>query len=155
MLYPLSYEGSAAQSRPPRAGEMRACPPTMGRMPKATVLAVDDDPVTLGLLRASFEMEGYRFLAAANGVEGMAVARRERPDVVILDVVMPGPDGLTVARALKADGITAGTPVIILSARAQERDVTRGRAVADDYVTKPFDPLDLLERVGKAIAARP
>ena len=123
-------------------------------MPGATVLAVDDDPVTLGLLRASFEIEGYRVLTAANGVEGLALARRERPDVVILDVVMPGPDGLTVARALKADEATARTPVLVLSARAQARDVARGLAVADDYVTKPFDPLDLLERVGKAIAAR-
>ncbi len=123
-------------------------------MSEATVLVVDDDPVIQGLLRVNFEMEGYEVIVAGDGVEGLERARSERPDVVILDVMMPRMDGLEVARQLKADPATAPIPIVLLSAKAQQIDVRAGGAAgADAYVTKPFDPLDLLRRVEALIAA--
>ncbi len=123
-------------------------------MSGATVLVVDDDPVIQGLLRVNFEMEGYEVIVAGDGVEGLERARSERPDVVILDVMMPRMDGLEVARQLKGDPATAPIPIVLLSAKAQQIDVRAGDAAgADAYVTKPFDPLDLLRRVEALIAA--
>ena len=116
------------------------------------VLVVDDDPVIQKLLKVNFEMEGYDVIVASDGLEGLQRARRDRPDVVVLDIMMPKMDGLEVVRALKADPDTASIPVLLLSAKAQSADLRAGDdAGADDYVTKPFDPLDLLERVGGLI----
>ncbi len=115
---------------------------------------VDDDPVIVKLLRVNFEMEGYEVLSADDGLEGLARAHGDRPDVIILDVMMPGMNGLDVARALKGSEETRGIPIILLSAKAQASDVAEGREVADDYMTKPFDPLELLDRVAGFLEAR-
>ena len=113
-----------------------------------TVLVVDDDPVIQKLLQVNFEMEGYDVEVAGDGQEGLDRARAARPDVVLLDVMMPKLNGLEVATALKADPATRSIPIIMLSAKAQSADVQAGvEAGVDDYITKPFDPLDLLERV--------
>lgn len=119
------------------------------------VLVVDDDPVIQNLLRVNFEMEGYEVIVASDGVEGLERARQDAPDVVVCDIMMPRMDGLTVARELKADPATAGIPILLLSAKAQQADVQAGTdAGADDYVTKPFDPLNLLERVRTLLDGR-
>jgi DNA-binding response OmpR family regulator len=124
-------------------------------MAGARVLVVDDDPVIQRLLKVNFEMEGYQVTVAGDGEEGLERARADRPDVVVLDIMMPKMDGLAVTRALKADPDTAPIPVLLLSAKAQEADMRAGAATrADDYVTKPFDPLELLERVEALIAKR-
>ena len=118
-------------------------------MPDAKVLLVDDDPVILKLLQVNFEMEGYTVLTASDGVEGLEKARAERPDIVLLDIMMPRMDGLQVTKELKSSDDTKEIPIILLSAKAQASDVQTGRDVgADDYLTKPFDPLELLDRVG-------
>ena len=118
-------------------------------MPDAKVLLVDDDPVILKLLQVNFEMEGYTVVTASDGVEGLEKARAERPDIVLLDIMMPRMDGLQVTKALKGDDDTREIPIILLSAKAQASDVQVGRDIgADDYLTKPFDPLELLDRVG-------
>jgi DNA-binding response OmpR family regulator len=122
-------------------------------MASGTVLVIDDDPVIVNLLQVNFEIEGYDVLTAAGGEAGIAQARTGRPDVIVLDVMMPGVDGLEVARLLRGDGDTQAIPIILLSAKAQATDVAAGLAVAEDYVTKPFEPLDLLERV-KTVLAR-
>jgi DNA-binding response OmpR family regulator len=122
-------------------------------MVSGTVLVVDDDPVIINLLQVNFEIEGYDVLTAAGGETGIAQARTGHPDVIVLDVMMPGLDGLEVARRLRGDDDTRAIPIILLSAKAQATDVAAGLAVADDYVTKPFEPLDLLERV-KTVLAR-
>ena len=111
------------------------------------VLVVDDDPVIVRLLRVNFEMEGYEVATAADGEEGLASARSDRPDIVVSDVMMPRLDGLGFAMAMKADPTLAVVPIILLSAKAQNADVDAGLDIADDYVTKPFDPLELLDRV--------
>ena len=121
-------------------------------MPGATVLVVDDDPVIQKLLQVNFEMEGYTVITAGDGEEGLAKAQAERPDAVVLDVMMPKMDGLEVARRLKGDAETRSIPIILLSAKAQQADVQAGQATgADEYLTKPFDPLELLQRVGALI----
>lgn len=114
----------------------------------ATVLVVDDDPVIQKLLQVNFEMEGYDVVIAGDGEEGLALAREEQPDLVLLDVMMPKMNGLDVAIAMRSDQVTWDIPIIMLSAKAQASDVQAGLDLGvDDYVTKPFDPLELLERV--------
>jgi len=115
------------------------------------VLVVDDDPVIVRLLRVNFEMEGYEVVTAPDGEEGLASARAERPDVVVSDVMMPKLDGLAFAAALRRDAALAGVPIVLLSAKAQNADVDAGLELADDYVTKPFDPLELLDRVARLL----
>jgi two-component system phosphate regulon response regulator PhoB len=121
-------------------------------MPSGTVLVVDDDPVIVNLLQVNFEIEGYDVLAATGGEAGLAQARAGSPDLIVLDVMMPGIDGLEVARRLRADDQTRSIPIILLSAKAQAADVQAGLAVADDYITKPFEPLELLDRVASMLS---
>jgi CheY-like chemotaxis protein len=121
-------------------------------MASGTVLVVDDDPVIVQLLKVNFEMEGYEVLTASDGERGIDRARHEKPNLVVLDVMMPRMDGLEAARRLRADPDTGRLPIMLLSAKAQAADIRAGEAVADAYVTKPFDPLELLERVAKLIA---
>jgi DNA-binding response OmpR family regulator len=111
------------------------------------VLAVDDDPIILRLLQLNLELEGFEVLTAGDGAAGLEAIRRERPQVVLLDVMMPNLDGFQVCRSVRADDdpTVAATPIVILSARAQRADVEAGMAAgADAYVTKPFDPLELV-----------
>jgi DNA-binding response OmpR family regulator len=122
-------------------------------MAPATVLVVDDDPVILKLLEVNFEMEGFEVIRASDGAEGLERAREMRPDIVILDVMMPRMTGYEVAKALREDAGTAHIPIIFVTARAQSSDVERGMELGvADYVTKPFDPLDLIARVNTLLA---
>jgi DNA-binding response OmpR family regulator len=117
-------------------------------MPAPTVLVVEDDPVILRLLEVNFELEGFGVLLAHDGAEGIAVARAEKPDLIISDIMMPKASGLELVTVLKGDPATKGIPIILLSAKAQTSDLKTGMdAGADDYVTKPFEPLDLVDRV--------
>jgi DNA-binding response OmpR family regulator len=120
---------------------------TVGR-----ILVVDDDPVILQLLRVNFELEGYEVLTAEDGETGLARALDGRPEVVVLDVMMPGLTGIEVAERLGAAPDGYRPAVMLLSAKAQTTDVSAGLDVADDYVTKPFDPFELLERVARLLA---
>lgn len=112
----------------------------------STVLVVEDERnLALGL-RANLEYEGYAVVVAESGEEALGVVHTRRPDVIILDLMLPGMDGYQVLHALREQGVSA--PVLILSARAEEIDKVRGfRAGADDYVTKPFGVLELVLRV--------
>jgi DNA-binding response OmpR family regulator len=122
-------------------------------MPGSSVLIVEDDPVILRLLEVNFELEGFSVLLARDGAEGIEVARANRPDVVISDIMMPHTSGLELVRALKEDDATKAIPIILLSAKAQTSDLKAGLdAGADDYVTKPFEPMDLVERVLAVLA---
>jgi DNA-binding response OmpR family regulator len=122
-------------------------------MPPDKVLLVEDDPVILRLLEVNFDLEGFDVVVAHDGAEGIDLARSERPDLVISDIMMPNVSGLELVAALKGDGDTAGIPIILLSAKAQSADVKAGmEAGADDYVTKPFEPLELVDRVRALIA---
>ncbi len=110
-----------------------------------TVLVADDESMIRQLVRATLRGRPLRVLEAASGPETLALARRERPDLVLLDVGLPELDGYAVCRALKTDPVTAGIKVVMLTARAQRHDLARGaEAGADAYVTKPFSPERLL-----------
>jgi DNA-binding response OmpR family regulator len=121
-------------------------------MPVGTVLVVDDDPVIVNLLQVNFEIEGYSVVTATGGEAGLAQAHSGDPDVIVLDVMMPGIDGIEVARRLRSDEATRKIPIILLSAKAQSSDIAAGLTVADEYITKPFEPLELLERVASVLA---
>ncbi|MBI4504755.1 MAG: response regulator [Chloroflexi bacterium] len=112
------------------------------------LLIADDDPTLRNLVRTTLESDEYEILEAGTGDEALAVARAERPQLVLLDVQMPGLTGFAVCRELKADPETRDTIVVMLTSRSQEADLAEGRAAgADEYLTKPFSPLRLLRLV--------
>ena len=122
-----------------------------------TVLVIDDEAPIRLLCRVNLEAEKMTVLEAPNGPAGLELAKREHPDVILLDVMMPGLDGWQVAERLLEDEGTAGIPIVFLTARAEFRDRARGLDIGGiDYVTKPFNPLELaplvrslLERLDK------
>lgn len=118
----------------------------------ARILVVDDEPDVLLLCRVNLEFEGYSVIEAHNGEEAIDIVRREQIHLVLLDVMMPGMDGWDVLSAIKADPSTFFVPVIMLTAKAQDRDQIHGwMNGASDYVTKPFNPIALSETVKRAL----
>jgi DNA-binding response OmpR family regulator len=114
------------------------------------VLCADDDADILALLAIRLERAGFRVAQAVDGEQALSLARKLRPDVLVLDVMMPRLSGTEVLRALRGDEATAAIPVVLLSARAQEADVERGlEAGADAYLAKPFQAPELIEVVGR------
>ena len=117
------------------------------------VLVIDDEAPIRLLCRVNLEAEGIRVLEAPDGTTGLGLARDEQPDVVLLDVMMPGLDGWRVAEELLEDELTSGIPIIFLTARAEFRDRARGLDIGGvDYVTKPFNPLELAPLVRDLLA---
>ena len=113
-----------------------------------TILVVDDEEDILLLCRVNLEFEGYRVITASSGVEALTRARDARPDLVLLDVMMPTMDGWHVLEALKSDPRTEDRPVVMLTARVQGEDQMRGwSGGAADYIMKPFSPVALLETI--------
>lgn len=109
------------------------------------VLVIDDEERIVGIVRAYLEKEGFRVLTASDGREGLALARREKPDLIILDLMLPAMSGWDVCRELRRE---SATPVIMLTARDDDTDKIVGLELgADDYVTKPFNPKELVARV--------
>ena len=109
-----------------------------------TVLVIDDEAPIRLLCRVNLEAEGMPVLEAGDGPSGLEAARSETPDVILLDVMMPGLDGWGVAEALLEDDRTADIPIIFLTARAEFRDRARGLDIGGvDYITKPFNPVEL------------
>jgi len=112
------------------------------------LLLVDDDPEILTLLQAKFKDEPFDIFTAAEGASALSQIRTQKPDLIVLDVRMPGLSGLEICRFLKADKKTRDIPIIILSARSDEIDRVLGLEFgADDYVTKPFSPQELILRI--------
>jgi DNA-binding response OmpR family regulator len=112
--------------------------------PMTTVLVIDDEAPIRLLCRVNLEAEGMKVLEAADGDSGLEVARLERPDVVLLDVMMPGRNGWEVAEELLGDERTSGIPIVFLTARAEVKDRAKGIDLGGvDYVTKPFNPVEL------------
>ena len=109
-----------------------------------TILIVEDEPKVARLARDYLEKNNYRVLIAGDGQSGLAMARREKPDLLILDLMLPGMDGLDVCRALRRE---SDVPIIMLTARAEETDRLIGLEIgADDYISKPFSPRELVAR---------
>ncbi len=117
-------------------------------MTDPVVLVADDDDDILMLVTMRLQRDGFVVIAARNGEEALALAQQQRPDVAVLDVGMPGLDGLEVLQRIRADDALKGMRVLLLTAKAQESDVRRGYDTgADAYVRKPFSPAELSARV--------
>ncbi|MFP5238661.1 MAG: response regulator [Acidobacteriota bacterium] len=116
-------------------------------MTKESVLLVEDDEDILQLLEYNFQNAGFAVTASRDGLDALARIRRQRPDLVLLDIMLPGADGFEVCRSIKRDPKTAQVPVIMLTARGEEVDRIVGLELgADDYVVKPFSPRELILR---------
>lgn len=119
-----------------------------------TVLVVDDETDILELVAFNLERQQYKVLTAGDGISAVKIAREKIPDLIVLDVMLPGLDGFGVYRELRADPRTSGIPVLMLTAKGEINDRIAGLELgADDYVTKPFSPRELLLRV-KALLKR-
>ena len=117
-------------------------------MAKGKILVVDDEIYIVHILDFSLGMEGYEVLTALDGEQALEKARAEKPDLIVLDIMMPKLDGYETCKRLKADPTTKDVPVILLSAKGRNVDQKVGFEVgADDYITKPFSPRKLVERI--------
>jgi two-component system, OmpR family, alkaline phosphatase synthesis response regulator PhoP len=117
-------------------------------MTKDKILVIDDEEDILELLRFNLSKEGYQVCSATTGEEAVSLARTERPDLILLDLMLPGIDGLEVARRLKADPLVRSTPVVMLTAKGEESDIVAGLELgAEDYITKPFSRKVLVARL--------
>ena len=116
------------------------------KIEKQTILAVDDEESIIDLLKFNIEKEGYNFISANNGEDGLKMVMEKSPDLIILDVMLPRMDGYSVCREIRQEKIN--TPIIMLSARGEEIDKILGLEIgSDDYMTKPFSPRELLARI--------
>lgn len=116
------------------------------------VLVVDDQPHIVRLIQVNLEKEGFQVATARDGVEGITQVREIRPDLVILDVIMPRKDGFEVLREIKADESLAETPVILLTVKSHNADIVEGlREGAELYLPKPFHPKELVSLVKRVL----
>jgi phosphate regulon transcriptional regulator PhoB len=121
---------------------------------KEKILIVDDEKDIVKMLDYNLKKDGYRVISASDGEDALDLAGREHPDLIVLDLMLPGLDGLEVCKTLKKEGKTASIPIIMLTAKTQESDKVIGLELgADDYMTKPFSPRELLARI-KAVLRR-
>jgi DNA-binding response OmpR family regulator len=126
----------------------------MGETPRQLVLVADDDDDILLLVTTRLWRDGFEIIEARTGNEALVLAQTRRPDVAVLDVGMPGLDGIEVLERIRADDVLSGMRVLLLTAKAQESDVRRGYdAGADAYVRKPFSPAELSARVRELLDA--
>ena len=124
-------------------------------MAHESILAVEDDEDILELLKYNLAKEGYRVTAVTSGEEGLQLARSTTPDLILLDLMLPGVDGLEVCRRLKLDAKTRQVPIIMLTAKGEEADIVTGLELgAEDYITKPFSTRVLLARVRAVLRRR-
>jgi len=123
---------------------------------KKKILCIEDESEMIDLIKLILERKGFEVLGAVGGKEGLEVIRRERPDLILLDLMMPEVDGWEVYRQMKADEQMKDIPVIVVTAKAQSIDKVLGLHIAkvDDYVTKPFGPQELLKSVNKVLAMK-
>jgi DNA-binding response OmpR family regulator len=120
------------------------------------ILCVEDEPEMIDLIRLILGRRGFEVKGAAGGTEGLKMIRREPPDLVLLDLMMPDMDGWEVYQQMKADEKTKNIPVIVVTAKAQSIDKVLGLHIAkvDDYITKPFSPQDLMNSVEKVLKSK-
>ncbi|MFQ5700800.1 MAG: PleD family two-component system response regulator [Acidobacteriota bacterium] len=122
-------------------------------MSSPRIVVADDDPIVVRFLSAVFRNEGFEVSTAENGEEAITLIREERPDLVILDLVMPFLDGFEVCRRMRESPETSEIPIIILSMKEKEQDALRAFELgANDYVRKPFNALELVARARKLLA---
>ncbi|MCD6379348.1 response regulator [bacterium] len=124
-------------------------------MPERKVLVVDDEENITQILEFSIAAEGYEVVTASNGEEAIEKARKEQPNLIILDIMMPKVDGYEACRVIKSNPLTKKIPVILLTAKGREIDKRLGFEVgADDYIVKPFSPSKLIEKINEYLYTR-
>ena len=122
-------------------------------MEKKKILLVEDEPSIVKVVKRRLELQGYEVFTAPDGAEGLEAARRERPDLIISDIMMPKMDGYTMIKALRADPATARLPIIILTAKPKMQDLFFFEGVRDmDYIVKPFQTDEMLQKVEQLLA---
>src|SRR5438093_5293135 len=127
--------------------------PTLPGRDPGGILVVEDEPYLRGLLRLALERAGFRVRDVADGEAALEAVARQRPDLILLDIDLPGIDGFAVCQRLKADPSTKGIRILMLTAMSEDADRQRGLQVgADGYVAKPFAPFALLARIRAALA---
>ncbi|MHC1740513.1 MAG: response regulator transcription factor [Anaerolineaceae bacterium] len=123
-------------------------------MDQKTILVIEDDDIVAQTIEHCLRRESFRVILAQTGIEGLQLARRHQPNLVVLDIIMPGMDGLTVCRQMRQDSVIADTPVLMLTAKTRDEDKINGfLAGADDYLSKPFNVDEFILRV-RAILRR-
>ena len=121
-------------------------------MAKKKILIVEDEKDIVEMIEYNLKKEGYTILSVMKGEDAVSLAKRERPDLIILDLMLPGIDGFETCKLLKSNEITEQVPIIMLTAKSQEADKVAGLELgADDYITKPFSPRELLARIKVAL----
>jgi DNA-binding response OmpR family regulator len=117
-------------------------------MEKKKILVVDDEVDLIKTIQFSLELEGYKVLVSYNGEDALAQARKENPDLILLDIMLPKLDGYKVCRLLKFDEQYKHIPILMMTAKTQEKDKLMGKETgADEYITKPFDMEELMEKI--------
>ena len=117
-------------------------------MDKKCVLVVDDEPHIVNLIKLSMNKDKYDVMTAYSAREAIDLAEKQQPDIVVVDLMMPGMNGYELCEELRKNDKTSGTPILILSAKSQMDDKLQAIDVgADDYMTKPFDPMELVRRI--------
>jgi len=129
----------------------------MSARPTKKILCIEDEPEMIDLIRLILSRRGFEISGANGGKEGLEMVRREHPDLVLLDLMMPQIDGWEVYQQMKSDSALKTIPVIVVTAKAQSIDKVLGLQIAkvDDYITKPFSPQDLLASVDKVLGSKP
>jgi two-component system alkaline phosphatase synthesis response regulator PhoP len=123
-------------------------------MGRSKIVVIEDEPDIVEVMCYNLQREGYQVSSTTRGDEGLELVRNQSPALVLLDLMLPGMDGLTVCQQIKSDPLTRSTPIIIVSAKGEESDVVIGLGLgADDYISKPFSPREMLARV-KAVLRR-
>jgi len=121
---------------------------------KRKIIIIEDEPDILEVLSYNLRREGYEILTANDGTQGLALVKREKPDLVLLDLMLPGMDGIELCTSIKKNPDTQNTLLIMVTAKGEESDIVLGLGVgADDYISKPFSPKELVARV-KAVLRR-
>lgn len=125
-------------------------------MSRTKILIVEDEPDIVEVISYNLKREGYQVITCDRGDEGLKIIRNQSPALVLLDLMLPGMDGLTVCQQVKADPVTLSIPIIIVSAKGEETDVVIGLGLgADDYIAKPFSPRELIARVKSVLRRGP
>lgn len=123
-------------------------------MPRETILIVDDEEDIIELIKYNLKSEGYTILTAMTGEEAIKIAKNSQPDLLVLDLMLPGIDGLEVTRHLKKEEMTMDIPIVMVTAKGEESDIVTGLELgANDYISKPFSPKELVARI-RAILRR-
>jgi CheY-like chemotaxis protein/MinD-like ATPase involved in chromosome partitioning or flagellar assembly len=122
----------------------------------AKILIIEDDQTAMRLIEYALKQRGYQIMTTYNGLEGIITAQKEEPDLVILDIMLPGIDGFEVCKRLKTGSQTSRVPILIVSAKNQKEDINTGfRAGADDYLPKPASPTEIISRVERLLKKKP